>query len=837
MKKSFSMLLALVLVLGLVIPTWSQPVSAAEKAEIKRTIAIVFDNSGSMYNGDADRSKAWCRATYAMEAFATMMNAGDTMMIYPMHAIEVDGVTYTSDDPLIITQETASKIERIYSISPDVTPIETIEAAYADLEAMSGTEEWLIVLTDGTEFYRNGNMLSASASKSELEKTLTLCAKTINTMYLGIGANAIEPKPNGYYVSSAKSSKDVLARLSEMCNMIFGRNQLKNVVNEVTFDVSMSKVILFLQGAGVSDVSLSGATASLVDSLKYSTKGGGGVYATYFQVDTTLQGVMVTFENLEAGTYTLSYSGTATSVTAYYEPDVDIFAQLQDANGNVVDPNSTLTEGDYSIVYEMVDKNGNPTTSALLDPLQYTITYTINDEETVIKTNEAGKVDITLHANDVLDVDFRATYLEGYSIHKTAADFGWPSLGIQFAPIPAGELVVQINGASSHNLSQFGGGTIYRIALSCEGETITGEALDRVDISAQVSGGNCTYELLRDNEGYYVQILPPDALYETQDGDYTISVTAQYTKENTAQTQQVTKRLTYTLVDDSSALSMTLDVPQNYYQLSKLAEGKPIVLRLTLGGQPLTDAQLDQVNLTWDTENLQVTVTPLYGQSAYEVRIVNDPEPETAAYKLNFVATTRNELGKDVTSGGATKVQIRLLPQWLRILLPILIILLIILIILFIMTRKVLPKKLRVIDTEFYVDGETIPGAAGRIKYSGGGKRKGNFTITSPDSADPNAYVGVKVTVEAASCRYVPHKQRRMKVVNVTPVGSSIRSYGLGSGSFDYDYLSGKYIAAGSSSEDPFRPYEIGGTTDVNVFKSQDDGYSVNFDCKIVPGK
>jgi hypothetical protein len=37
--------------------------SYAAKADSSRAIAIVFDNSGSMYDaGD----QAWCRATYAM---------------------------------------------------------------------------------------------------------------------------------------------------------------------------------------------------------------------------------------------------------------------------------------------------------------------------------------------------------------------------------------------------------------------------------------------------------------------------------------------------------------------------------------------------------------------------------------------------------------------------------------------------------------------------------------------------------------------------------------------------------------------------------------------------
>ena len=49
------------------------------KNATSRAIAIVFDNSGSMYT---KQNKAWCRATYAIEVFASMMNQGDTLQVY-----------------------------------------------------------------------------------------------------------------------------------------------------------------------------------------------------------------------------------------------------------------------------------------------------------------------------------------------------------------------------------------------------------------------------------------------------------------------------------------------------------------------------------------------------------------------------------------------------------------------------------------------------------------------------------------------------------------------------------------------------------------------------------
>ena len=106
MKKFFSMLVAVLLLLSCVIiktPT----VHAATKANQTRSIAIVFDNSGSMY---IEKKQDWCRATYAMEVFASMLNKGDVLTIYPMWPIEVDGKTYSMESPFKITE--SFKIKR-----------------------------------------------------------------------------------------------------------------------------------------------------------------------------------------------------------------------------------------------------------------------------------------------------------------------------------------------------------------------------------------------------------------------------------------------------------------------------------------------------------------------------------------------------------------------------------------------------------------------------------------------------------------------------------------------------------------------------------------------------
>ena len=98
MKKPICLVLALLMALNCM--AFSASAASGEKNQIKRDIAIVFDNSGSKYENN---NLAWCRAIYAMEVFASMMNQGDTMTIYPMHEVEIDGRSFDSSNPVVIS--------------------------------------------------------------------------------------------------------------------------------------------------------------------------------------------------------------------------------------------------------------------------------------------------------------------------------------------------------------------------------------------------------------------------------------------------------------------------------------------------------------------------------------------------------------------------------------------------------------------------------------------------------------------------------------------------------------------------------------------------------------
>lgn len=859
MKRFLGLLLTLMLLITCITAAFSFASVGSMKASAasndpKRVIAIVFDNSGSMYMKSYDPS-AWCRATYAMEVFANMMNDSDEMYIYPMWEIDVNGNEYTSKKPLKVTKSTANLIREIQTTNAQGTPIESISDAFDDLQTKSGDEKWLIVLTDGTTFDRNTIVLSNT--KGELEKVLSQCANSVNTLYLGIG-RAVDPEFSGNYTTDHKvatNTADVLVELSAMCNTIFGRDDLNDKSfggqyvsgNSITFDVPMKKLIVFVQGDAIQNVKLGDLSSKDSEEMKYSEKGCVGPRENEYTVDYTLQGQLLTFENVPAGTYDFSFSGTQSSIAVYYEPNVRLQIALTDAAGNTVDPNGELYPGDYVFTYGMVDTDGNPVNSDLVGNTDYNITYTHNGTEKNITDTKSGTFNLTMSANDTLDVNGKVTYLKtkarplGYTEYYTSADLGWPSGGLTFAPPPAGYLEVKISGGeSSYNLTSFeANAPVYRVEFIYEGSVLSGSDLDRVDASAVISSGSIDCKLEKDGTGYYITTALNTSLLDAQVGDYEVTVSGVYTNEDGLNTDRPSASTGFELIDNSGQITMELDVQQDYFLVKDLADGKPIKVKLLLNGIPLTDEQLANTKLTTSVEGLKLNYEAVNGESAFKVWIDPDQNPDPDKYEITIGATTKNEIGREVYAEQKTSVQVRNMPQWLRVLIPIASISLLLLLIWLYMNMKVLPKKLRMTDITFYVDGEYVDAVSKAVRFSGGGKKAGSFSIKSPEFHDPNANVGLRVRVEAVSPRYITSTRRKMKVVAQPTLSDSegVNSFSIDGNTFDWDFVESKYVAMGAMAEDPFEPFIMSGDFDISISKSPQNGPSVTFDCKVCTEK
>ena len=127
------------------------------------------------------------------------------------------------------------------------------------------------MLTDGDTFFENGESMNGSKTEERLEEELTRCNAAENVMYLGIGSVAVMPKvsagKNVYYADKATTTAEILTKLTAMSNMIFGRDELKLSGDTLEFDLPMSKLILFVQGSGVGDVTLTGSEGKQLNAV------------------------------------------------------------------------------------------------------------------------------------------------------------------------------------------------------------------------------------------------------------------------------------------------------------------------------------------------------------------------------------------------------------------------------------------------------------------------------------------------------------------------------------------------------------------------------------------
>ena len=836
-------LISLVLVLMLTVSCLMFPAEAAltPRKEVKRAISIVFDNSGSMYIGSEDTKKAWCRATYAMEAFATMMNSNDIMDIYPMWDITVNGEKYTMDNPLRITQKTASQIRNIYSPEPWGTPIEAITTAYEGLMEQSADEKWLIVLTDGANFDRSNVTLSNTVSA--LEQELTKCVQNVNVMYLGIGSQSAHPKKvqGNYYFESrvTKNSGEVLSALTDMCNTIFGRDVLPGSGDTLEFGVSMSKLILFIQGTDISNVKLGSLNPISTSDMKYATAGGGGQAAGKFLVDDTLQGVLAIYSGVDAGSYDLSYTGSADSVVCYYEPDVDIYAELLDSEGNKVDPNAENTAGDYQIRYCMVDKYGKEVPEdvcrELLRNTQYEITYTINDQPTTVNPTQAGTIPVTVGANEVLKGHFKVTYLDGYTIERDGIDLGWPELGLKFGPPPAGHLEIGIRGdTTDHKLSKLTESGIYRLSFTYEGQPLTAEQLDSMEnLKGEMEGGNATCSIGRDADGYYAQMQYGGSPVDTQCGTYTLDVSGVYRNQDGLLSNTAHAKLELTVTDDSRALAMTVTADQEYYRISEIAQGEPITVKLNYSGADLTQEELDGLTFTADAPGLPLVIEKDYAASAYVIRLDPAGSFETGEYEIDIHVTGVNEVGRAQDLQDQVDVELGNWPMWARILVPILIFLLLLLLFLYFRSRKRLPKRAELKVLDFVVDGDQVPGN-GKLVFNGAGKKTGSIRITSPNAPVPGAQQSMMLEVEAISPRSEKSARRKAMVKNAK-VGNTmaVTSWSLKSMTYVPDPEKPGSFVYSITGAPGFKSVSISNNTELMI-EADSDMASVYFKAKIV---
>ena len=705
MKKVLThILVAVLLISNLFVCTL--PVSAG-KAEIKRSIAIVFDNSGSMY---VKGEKAWCRATYAMEVFASMLNKGDSLSIHPMNPIEVNGKKYTMDSPFIITDPNqASQIRNIYTDKALDTHIETIDAAIKHLSSSQGTENYMIVLTDGQVFYEGGKELSVSDTKKKLaERFNNSIGPDLNILYLGIGSKVAMPEMNSEYYMGEKASdsKNVLSSLTMMCNKIFARDTLPTSHisgKTIDFDITLSKLIVFVQGENVSDVKVTGkngATATPAGSAKtqYSSVGAGNYKKTgQSPVDNSLQGMLVTYTDCSTGSYDISYSGKASNVEVYYEPDADLDFVFTDEEGNLVEPES-LYKGNYKVQFGLKDaKTGELITSDLLGDPVYEGKYVVNGKEYPIKhSGKSGETPVALDVGDTFTAELTASYLNGYSITKTAKDFGWPEGSLTVAAKPAGDVRLEISGGDKvYNLATLEQSGTYTAKVYYKGEQLTGPELEKVDLKWEPEKSNAEIKKEFKDDHWALSLHYKDSgnPIATKCGKCTVTIHAFYTPDGSEETSGRAP-LTYVIEDKVATPEITLTAPQKHFEISKLDKGKSIKALITFKGNKLSPEEFKTLDFKVDCQGMGYTVTPLPEESAFEIKLNSSGTLEKGKYKITTSVIQKDNLGRELSDEESVKVRLSNMPLWLIWLIWLLVIAAIIVIAYFVSHIKCLPTKL-----------------------------------------------------------------------------------------------------------------------------------------------
>ena len=156
-KKSVSILFALAIVLSCC-AIGAFPAQAKKTMEAHKTpkhISIVYDDSGSMVNGDKtphDKNPknimCWSQAKYSLEAFAAMLDTNDELDIYGLNQGHCVNTIHGKDK-----KDAVKNIHENLRTGDNLagTPVDEVKKAGNDLVSnpkYSDKEKWLVVILE-----------------------------------------------------------------------------------------------------------------------------------------------------------------------------------------------------------------------------------------------------------------------------------------------------------------------------------------------------------------------------------------------------------------------------------------------------------------------------------------------------------------------------------------------------------------------------------------------------------------------------------------------------------------------------------------------------------------
>ena len=433
---------------------WVVPANAQNSMtsnKMPKHISIVYDDSGSMVNGDdpanknTKKIKRWAQAKYSLEAFVSMLDTEDELEIFTLN--------HGKYGKTIIGRDKEKAVKDIHNNFKTgdcsaTTPDTQVKKAGDNLVShYKNAERWLVVITDGNfDGYGEG-----AKAVNKTENLLSKYGKKLNGNVIFIPiCTGNTYKESNFYCLPAENGEEILTSVQDAIGKVYKSS--RNAVGTVevkqeegsyyatvnTGGVSMTQLIVFAQGKGatVTGTDNDQAKANNIgvkyteteNAVKYSGAGGFKNHPSSIITDKSLEGVVSTIVAKEEAIVTNEakaikvYLGKTEpkQVTVYYEPYVSVDYSLSSGETKVLDANSgkkpCVSPGDYKFKADVVDAVTN---ERIPDGLQPQMNVGIQGGKYGLEELREG-VDITLDKNFNGETDFNAdaNIIEGrYSLN------------------------------------------------------------------------------------------------------------------------------------------------------------------------------------------------------------------------------------------------------------------------------------------------------------------------------------------------------------------------------------------------------------------------------------
>jgi hypothetical protein len=598
-KRILSFLCSLALLLGMIVPATTITAQAANQG---RTIAVVYDNSGSMYGQENDR---WSQALYAMEVFASMLEEDDTLKLYPLNPENGGAVVSISgsDAPDTRISKLVSSLNDAYAnASSHNTPYQQVKNAASDLTA--GEDSWLVVLTDGV--FTDAAMESDSA----VLKSLTGYGDSgLNVVFLGVGTGAADlssstDSSRNFYAYHSGEGSDVLDKVATIANLIFQQqllpaSHITTSGNTMTLDIDVpvSRLVVFAQGSGNSSLTLSDSNGTMAVTAQASpeiTEADRPVGQETSLIGSGLQGVVSSYVgHYSPGTYTLT-AGDTSQVQIYYIADVELDCILKDGD-EVLSSSDQHASGTYSLEWSFVDDNGTAYQSDLLNIEHCTGTLTNKttgevtdlDRATDSVTLEEGEYELSAEA--VLEgSDAAITCEHNYIVYPAPINL---ELTVTEAP----------TSYSTATLGTDGQAMVIKVTNADTGEALSEAEWQATELT--IAGGDLAYTWERGDEVSTFRVWPEcpagTSVSQLEGGAVDLNMEASYTIGNQTAYGKNSGAISFQLIAMKSLeLQVTLTPPEDAVDLGTFfATQKKSTGEVTADESSLAQAEAEAQNV------------------------------------------------------------------------------------------------------------------------------------------------------------------------------------------------------------------------------------------------